>query len=125
VRVRFPSGRHADELCVTSVADVVWCVQMSTIEFHPWHARRADTERPDELRIDLDPQPGTGFEEARRVALDVVRPLLDELGWIGWPKTSGNRGLHVYVRIQPAGASPTYAGRHSPSRASASGGHPS
>ena len=101
VRVRFPSGRHADELCVTSLADVIWCVQMSTIEFHPWHSRRADTERPDELRIDLDPQPGTGFAEARRVALDVVAPLLEELGWTGWPKTSGNRGLHIYVRIEP------------------------
>ena len=101
VRVTFPSGRHADELCVTSLADVVWCVQMSTIEFHPWHSRRADTERPDELRIDLDPQPGTDFDDARRVALEVVRPVLDELGWTGWPKTSGNRGLHVYVRIEP------------------------
>ncbi|RZS89491.1 DNA ligase D [Motilibacter rhizosphaerae] len=101
VRVAFPSGRHADELCVTHLADVVWCVQMSTVEFHPWHSRRADTERPDELRIDLDPQPGTDFEDARRVALEVVKPLLDELGWRGWPKTSGNRGIHVYVRIQP------------------------
>ena len=101
VRVRFPSGRHADELCVTHLADIVWCVQMSTIEFHPWHSRRADTERPDELRIDLDPQEGTGFDDARRVALEVVHPLLQELGWTGWPKTSGNRGLHVYVRIEP------------------------
>ncbi len=101
VRVEFPSGRHADELCVTHLADVIWCVQMSTIEFHPWHSRRQDTERPDELRIDLDPQPGTGFEDARRVALDGVRPLLDELGWTGWPKTTGGRGLHVYVRIEP------------------------
>src|SRR3954454_16395562 len=101
VRVKFPSGRHADELCVTHLADVIWCVQMSTIEFPPWHSRRADTERPDELRIDLDPQPGTGFDEARRVALDVVRPVLDELGWVGWPKTSGNRGLHIYIRIEP------------------------
>ena len=101
VRVRFPSGRHADELCVTSLADVIWCVQMSTLEFHPWHSRRADTEHPDELRIDLDPQPGTDFDDARRVALDGVQPLLAELGWTGWPKTSGNRGIHVYVRIEP------------------------
>ncbi|NHC46116.1 non-homologous end-joining DNA ligase [Motilibacter aurantiacus] len=101
VRVKFPSGRHADELCVTHLADVIWCVQMSTIEFHPWHSRRADTERPDELRIDLDPQPGTDFDDARRVALDVIRPLLEELGWVGWPKTSGNRGMHIYVRIRP------------------------
>ena len=101
VRVTFPSGRHADELCVTKVADICFAVQMSTIEFHPWHSRRADTERPDEMRIDLDPQPGTDFDDARRVALEVVRPLLDELGWTGWPKTSGNRGMHIYVRIRP------------------------
>src|ERR1700760_1437877 len=61
VEVRFPSGRTADELCVTELASVIWAVQMSTVEFHPWHSRRADTERPDELRIDLDPQPGTGL----------------------------------------------------------------
>ncbi len=99
--VQFPSGRSADELCVTEIASVVWAVQMSTVEFHPWHSRRADTERPDELRIDLDPQPGTGFAEAKRVAV-VVHEVLDELGAVGWPKTSGSRGLHVYVRIEPA-----------------------
>ena len=65
VEVRFPSGRTADELCVTELADVVWAVQMSTVEFHPWHSRRADTEQPDELRIDLDPQPGAGFAECQ------------------------------------------------------------
>jgi DNA ligase D len=100
VEVRFPSGRTADELCVTELASVVWAVQMSTVEFHPWHSRRADTERPDELRIDLDPQPGTGFAEAKQVA-GVVREVLDELGAVGWPKTSGSRGVHVYVRIEP------------------------
>ena len=100
VRVDFPSGRSADELCVASVADVVWAVQMSTVEFHPWNSRRAHVERPDEWRIDLDPQPGTGYPQARRVAL-VVREVLDEVGAVGWPKTSGNRGLHVYVRIEP------------------------
>jgi DNA ligase D len=99
-RVDFPSGRNADELCVTSVADVIWAVQMSTVEFHPWNSRRADVERPDEWRIDLDPQPGTGFAEARQVAL-VAQEVLDELGAVGWPKTSGGRGLHVYVRIAP------------------------
>jgi DNA ligase D len=101
VEVRFPSGRGADELCVTELASVVWAVQMSTVEFHPWHSRRADTERPDELRIDLDPQPGTGFAEAKQVAV-AVHQVLDELGAVGWPKTSGSRGLHVYVRIEPA-----------------------
>ncbi|MBI3686074.1 MAG: DNA polymerase domain-containing protein [Actinobacteria bacterium] len=99
-RVAFPSGRHADELCVTEPASVIWAVQMSTIEFHPWHSRRADTERPDELRIDLDPQPGTSYEDARRVAL-AVRELLAELGVPGWPKTSGSRGIHIFVRIEP------------------------
>jgi DNA ligase D-like protein (predicted polymerase) len=101
VQVRFPSGRAADELCVTELASVIWAVQMSSVEFHPWHSRRADTERPDELRIDLDPQPGTDFADAVEVA-GVVRELLAELGAIGWPKTSGSRGLHIYLRIQPA-----------------------
>jgi DNA ligase D len=100
VEVKFPSGRTADELCVTELADVIWAVQMSTVEFHPWHSRRQDTERPDELRIDLDPQPGTGLTEARLVA-EVVHEVLDELGWVGWPKLSGGRGLHIYVRIRP------------------------
>ncbi len=100
VEVRFPSGRTADELCVTELAAVVWAVQMSTVEFHPWHSRRADTERPDELRIDLDPQPGTGFAECKRVA-GVVREVLTELGAVGWPKTSGSKGVHIYVRIEP------------------------
>jgi DNA ligase D len=100
VRVDFPSGRHADELCVTDLASVIWAVQMSTVEFHPWNSRRADTERPDEWRIDLDPMPSCGFETVRRVA-GVAREVLDELGIAGWPKTSGGSGLHVYVRIEP------------------------
>jgi len=101
VRVEFPRyGRHADELCVTELASVVWAVQMSTVEFHPWNSRRADTERPDEWRIDLDPMPRCGFDTVRRVAR-VVRELLDELGAVGWPKTSGGNGLHIYVRIDP------------------------
>ena len=101
VRVHFPRyGRHADELCVTNLASVIWAVQMSTVEFHPWNSRRADTERPDEWRIDLDPMPSSGFGTVRRVAA-VARELLGELGIIGWPKTSGGSGLHVYVRIEP------------------------
>src|SRR5664279_5753546 len=100
VRVDFPSGRHADELCVTSLASVVWAVQMSTVEFHPWNSRRADTERPDEWRIDLDPMPECGFDRVRRVAY-LAREVLGELGATGWPKTSGGSGLHIYVRIQP------------------------
>ena len=100
VRVDFPSGRHADELCVTGLAEVIWAVQMSTVEFHPWNSRRADTERPDEWRIDLDPMPACPFDTVRRVA-SVAHEVLDELGAIGWPKTSGGSGLHVYVRIRP------------------------
>jgi DNA ligase D len=101
VRVDFPRyGRHAYELCVTELASVIWAVQMSTVEFHPWNSRRADTESPDEWRIDLDPMPDCDFARVRRVA-GIVHEILDELGAIGWPKTSGGRGLHVYVRIPP------------------------
>jgi DNA ligase D len=101
VRVKFPRyNRHADELCVTKPADVIWAVQMSTVEFHPWNSRRADTEKPDEWRIDLDPMPDCPFDTVRRVA-PVVRQVLDELGVTGYPKTSGGKGLHVYVRIDP------------------------
>ena len=101
VRVHFPRyDRHADELCVTELASVIWAVQMSTVEFHPWNSRRADTERPDEWRIDLDPMPKAGFDAVRHVAR-IAHELLDELGIIGWPKTSGGNGLHIYVRIEP------------------------
>ncbi len=100
VEVRFPSGRTADELCVTELAAVAWAVQMSTVEFHPWHSRRADTEKPDELRIDLDPGPGAALPECQQVA-GVVHEVLTELGAVGWPKTSGSKGVHVYVRIEP------------------------
>jgi DNA ligase D len=99
-RVRFPSGRFADELCVTHVAQVAWAANLATIDFHPWPSRRRDTESPDELRIDLDPQPGTGFAEAKQVAM-VVKEVLDEIGYTGWPKTSGNRGIHIACRIEP------------------------
>jgi DNA ligase D len=98
--VEFPSGRQADELCVTELASVIWAVQMSTVEFHPWNSRRRDVERPDEWRIDLDPMPLCGFATVRRAA-HVVHELLDEIGAVGWPKTSGGAGLHVYVRIDP------------------------
>jgi DNA ligase D len=101
VRVSFPRyGRHADELCVTELASVLWAVQMSTVEFHPWNSRRADTEKPDEWRIDLDPMPSCSFAVVRQVA-HIVHEVLDELGITGWPKTSGGNGLHVYVRIEP------------------------
>jgi DNA ligase D len=101
VRVHFPRyNRNADELCVTELASVIWAVQMSTVEFHPWNSRRQDTEKPDEWRIDLDPMPDCDFATVRRVA-HVAREVLDELGAVGWPKTSGGKGLHVYVRIEP------------------------
>ena len=73
---------------------------MSTVEFHPWNSRRADTEQPDEWRIDLDPMPDCGFDRVRRVA-HVAHEVLDELGAVGWPKTSGGKGMHIYVRIAP------------------------
>ncbi|MDV3123936.1 non-homologous end-joining DNA ligase [Mycobacterium sp. 21AC1] len=99
--VTFPSGRTADALKVTHPAAIAWAAQMGTITLHPWQVRCPDTEHPDELRIDLDPQPGTGFREASAVACDVLKPLLDELGLVGYPKTSGGRGVHVFLRIKP------------------------
>jgi DNA ligase D-like protein (predicted polymerase) len=98
--IQFPSGRFADEVCPTEIAVVGWAAQMGTITFHPWPVRRADVDHPDELRLDLDPQPGTDFADAVRVASE-ARELLDELGYAGFPKTSGGRGVHIYVRIQP------------------------
>ncbi len=98
--VTFPSGRTAQEVCPTEIAVPVWCAQMGTLTFHPWPCRRSDVDHPDELRIDLDPQPGTTFTDAVRVA-GVARELLSDLGIVGFPKTSGNRGVHIYVRIEP------------------------
>lgn len=92
--------RTADELCVTELASVIWAVQMSTVEFHPWNSRRGATEQPDEWRIDLDPGPECDYATVQRVA-GVVHEVLDDLGAIGFPKTSGSKGLHVYVRVRP------------------------
>jgi DNA ligase D-like protein (predicted polymerase) len=100
VTVEFPSGRSATELCPVDVAHVAWAVQMSTFDFHPWPSRRADTEAPDELRIDLDPMPGTGWDDVVEVALE-VKALYDELGMTAFPKTSGSKGMHVYLRVEP------------------------
>jgi DNA ligase D len=99
-RIEFPSGRHADEICPTEIAVVGWAAQMGTITFHPWPVRSDDVDHPDELRLDLDPQPGTDFADAVRVAGE-ARSLLDDLGYVGFPKTSGGRGVHIYVRIEP------------------------
>lgn len=100
-RIDFPSGRSADEVCPTELAVVAWAANLGTLTFHPWPVRSGDVDHPDELRIDLDPQPGTDFADARKVALEGVRPFLDELGYAGFVKTSGNRGIHIYVRIEP------------------------
>jgi DNA ligase D len=99
-RIEFPSGRHADEICPTEIAVVGWAAQMGTITFHPWPVRSDDVDHPDELRLDLDPQPGTDFADAVTVAGE-ARVLLGELGYAGFPKTSGGRGVHIYVRIEP------------------------
>ncbi|MEO3863648.1 non-homologous end-joining DNA ligase [Acrocarpospora sp. B8E8] len=100
VNVRFPSGRTADAFCPTEVAGIAWCANLGTIDFHPWHSRRGNLDHPDELRIDIDPQPGTGFDQARKVAF-TAKTVLDDLGLTGFPKTSGNRGIHIAVRIEP------------------------
>lgn len=98
--ITFPSGRTADEICPTELAVVAWCAHMGTITFHPWPVRRDDVDHPDELRIDLDPQPGTDFADAVSIAAE-ARTLLGELGYTGYPKTSGGRGIHIYVRVEP------------------------
>jgi DNA ligase D len=98
--ITFPSGRTADEICPTELAVPAWCAQMGTLTFHPWPVRRSAPDHPDELRIDLDPYGSTDFHDAVRAA-GQARRLLEELGLAGFPKTSGNRGVHVYVRIEP------------------------
>src|ERR1017187_7574582 len=101
VRIHFPRfDRTADELCVTELASVIWAVQMFTAEFRPWNSRRADVECPDEWRIDIDPMPDCPFDRVRRIAT-VAHEVLNELGVIGFPKTSGGSGIHIYVRIEP------------------------
>ncbi|MEH1130721.1 non-homologous end-joining DNA ligase [Micromonospora sp. CPCC 206061] len=99
-RITFPSGRPADELCPVDLAHVAWAAQMGAVVFHPWPVRRADADHPDELRVDLDPQPGTDFGHAAEAAV-ALREVLADAGMTGYPKTSGGRGVHVYVRIRP------------------------
>ncbi|MFC6238285.1 DNA polymerase domain-containing protein [Longivirga aurantiaca] len=99
-RITFPSGRTADEIAPTSLAVIAYAANLGTITFHPWPVRMRDVEHPDELRLDLDPQPGSDFSDAVAVAHE-LKALLEELGMVGWPKTSGGRGIHVYVRIEP------------------------
>ncbi len=98
--IAFPSGRTADEVAPTELAVVAWAANLGTITFHPWPVRRDDVEAVDQLRIDLDPQPGTDFDDAAAVAPH-LRELLTELGLTGYPKTSGGRGIHVFVPLAP------------------------
>jgi DNA ligase D-like protein (predicted polymerase) len=99
-RISFPSGRFADEVICDEVADIAWAVNLGCIDLNPWPVRHPDVDHPDELRVDLDPTPEVGFREVKEVAL-VVNDVLQELGYRGYPKTSGSRGIHVYVRIEP------------------------
>jgi DNA ligase D-like protein (predicted polymerase) len=98
--VSFPSGRHARELVPNDAAHLVWGVNLGVIDWNPWPVRRSDLDHPDELRVDLDPGPGVPFAEVREVALE-VRAALEEHGLHGFPKTSGSRGMHIYVRLEP------------------------
>ena len=99
VELRFPSGRTAREIVVRDAAQLLWIVNLGCIDLNPHPVRADDLEHPDELRVDLDPGPGVGWDDVRRVAL-LVRDVLDEHGLRGWPKTSGSRGMHVNVRIE-------------------------
>ncbi|MBP2330848.1 DNA ligase D [Kibdelosporangium banguiense] len=99
-RIKFPSGRPADEVCPTEPAVIAWAANLGTFDFHPWPVRRPNVDHPDELRVDLDPQPGTDFGDAVKVA-GVLREVLVDNGLTGYPKTSGGRGIHVLVRIRP------------------------
>ncbi|MCW0211961.1 MAG: non-homologous end-joining DNA ligase [Pseudonocardia sp.] len=99
-QVTFPSGRKADSVAPTEPAVIAWAANLGTLDFHPWPVRAADTDHPDELRIDLDPQPGTDFADAAVVA-GTLKEVLAEAGLVGWPKTSGGRGIHVFCRIRP------------------------
>jgi bifunctional non-homologous end joining protein LigD len=100
VTLSFPSGRTAEEIVVDNAAGLAWIVNLGCIELHPHPVRSADLDHPDELRVDLDPGPGVEWKDVRQVALE-VKALLEELGLRGWPKTSGSRGMHVHVRIEP------------------------
>ncbi|HEY6422525.1 MAG TPA: non-homologous end-joining DNA ligase [Pseudonocardiaceae bacterium] len=100
VQITFPSGRTAREVCPTEPAVLAWAANLGTFDFHPWPVRRPRVDHPDELRVDLDPQPGTGFADAVVVA-GVLHEVLSDAGLVGYPKTSGGRGIHTAVRIRP------------------------
>jgi len=100
VTLSFPSGRTADEVVVDDAAGLAWIVNLGCIELHPHPVRSGDLDHPDELRVDLDPGPGVAWDDVRKVAME-VKAMLEEVGLRGWPKTSGSRGMHINVRIQP------------------------
>ncbi|MFB3738856.1 MAG: non-homologous end-joining DNA ligase [Candidatus Velamenicoccus archaeovorus] len=100
VELAFPSGRTAHEIVVRDVAQLAWVVNLGCIDLNPHPVRAEDLEHPDELRVDLDPVPGVGWEQIRDVAM-ATREALEDFGLVGWPKTSGSRGIHVYCRIEP------------------------
>ncbi len=100
VELAFPSGRTADEVVVDNLAALAWVINLGCIDLNPHPVRSGDLDHPDELRVDLDPGPGVTWADVRSVAL-VVREVLEELGYTAWPKTSGSRGIHIYVRISP------------------------
>lgn len=99
VTVTFPSGREARFLCPTEKAHVIWAVNLGCLEMNPWNVRRSDVDHPDEIRVDLDPTPEASFADVRKVAME-VRDVLPEHGLVGFPKTSGKRGIHIYCRIE-------------------------
>ncbi|MDP9066734.1 MAG: ATP-dependent DNA ligase [Actinomycetota bacterium] len=99
VLVRFPSGRSADMLAGADLAHLIWAINMGCIDLNPWPVRRDDVDHPDELRVDLDPTPGIPYSDVRRAAA-LVKETLDDFALVGYPKTSGKRGLHVYIRIE-------------------------
>jgi DNA ligase D-like protein (predicted polymerase) len=100
VELRFPSGRGAEEVVPRDAAALAWMANLACLELHPHPVRAEDLDHPDELRVDLDPVPGIAWPQVREVAR-VAEAALEDLGLIGWPKTSGKRGMHVYVRIEP------------------------
>ncbi|MBB5344742.1 DNA polymerase domain-containing protein [Tunturibacter empetritectus] len=100
VTLSFPSGRTAEEVVVDDAAGLAWIVNLGCMELHPHPVRTGDLDHPDELRVDLDPQPGVVWTDVRAVAME-VKALLDELGLVAWPKTSGSRGIHINIRIEP------------------------
>jgi len=100
VTLSFPSGRKAEEIVVEDAAGLAWVINLGCIELHPHPVRSLDLDHPDELRVDLDPGPGVAWDDVRHVALE-VKAFLEEMGLCGWPKTSGSRGMHVNVRIEP------------------------